>query len=131
MDLNNCTFTGRLTRDAEKKILPTGTELVTFDIAINTGWGDYAKTLYVTINLWGKSGTGAYPYLLKGVCVGVSGEIELQQWISKQDGSTQKKLQLGCNKISLLGSPKDKPQDNIRQTEPQVIEPEVIDEIPY
>ncbi len=64
-DLNVCCFTGRLTRDAEKKVLPTGTSLVEFVLAVNTGWGDYKKSLFITCNVWGKNGDNIYSYLKK------------------------------------------------------------------
>jgi single-strand DNA-binding protein len=101
-DLNSCNFTGRLTRDAEKKTLPTGTDLVTFDVANNTGWGDYKKTIYLTVNLWGKSGTGVFPYLKKGKQVALSGALEVQRWTSNQDGQEKQKNVLNCRDCILL-----------------------------
>lgn len=105
-DINNCTFTGRLTRDAESKVLSTGTKLVTFDIANNTGWGSYAKTLYVTVNLWGKSGESVFTYLKKGKTVGVSGSLEQQEWESQRDGTLHKKLVISSNSVTLLADSK-------------------------
>lgn len=104
-DVNSWVATGRLTRDAEFKVLPSGTELVTFDLANNTGFGQYAKTLFVTVNFWGKAGKNMLPYLTKGKGVAISGgEIELQQWASKQDGSTQKKVVVNTSKVDFLPS---------------------------
>lgn len=102
-DVNSWVVTGRLTRDAEFKVLPSGTELVTFDLANNTGFGQYAKTLFVTVNFWGKAGKNMHPYLTKGKGVAISGgEVELQQWTSKQDGSTQKKVVVNTSKVDFL-----------------------------
>lgn len=135
-DMNNCSFTGRLTRDAEKKMIPSGTELVTFDLANNTGWGDYAKTMYLSCNLWGKMGTGVFPYLKKGLAVGVIGELEVQQWTSKQDGSKQQKNVLKVNGLTLLGGPKEKDPDapsikqHVEESEP-VADDAGLDYIPF
>ena len=108
-DLNDFSVTGRLTRDAQSKVLPTGTQLLECDIANNTGFGDRQKTMFITVNLWGKSGDGIKPYLLKGTQVAVSGELEQQKWTGKADGLEHVKLVLNCNKIILLGSaPKNK-----------------------
>ena len=101
-DVNNCTFTGRLTRDAEKKTIPTGTELITFSLANNTGYGTNEKVLYLTVNMWGKSGQGVFQYLTKGKHVAVWGELEEQRWTSKE-GIDQKKLVLNCMNVRLLG----------------------------
>lgn len=128
-DVNNCVMTGRLTRDAEHKVLPTGTELVTFDIANNTGFGKYEKTLFVTINHWGKSGKGMLPYLTKGKGVAISsGELELQQWTSKQDGSIQKKVVVNTSKVDFLPSGSSNQQST---SEPQPQPQPQQDATPY
>lgn len=103
-DLNNVSFTGRLTKDAVKKVLPTGTGLVTFSLANNTGWGDYAKVLYLECNLWGKQGESLLKYLLKGKQVAVSGTLELQKWTSAQDGTEKQKNVINCRDVILLSS---------------------------
>lgn len=105
-DLNNCTFSGRLTRDAEQKTLPSGTTLVAFDMAVNTGWGDREKVMYITVNLWGKKGESLYPYLLKGKNVGVAGELEQQKWMSKATNTEQQKLVLSCSNFVFLQNAK-------------------------
>ena len=43
-DLNQFTCTGHLTHDAEYKTLPSGKGLLVVPIAVNTGFGNYAKT---------------------------------------------------------------------------------------
>jgi single-strand DNA-binding protein len=103
-DLNSCSFTGRLVRDAEKKVIPTGSTLVAFDLANNTGWGDNKKVTYITVNMWGKSGEGVFPYLKKGGPVAVTGELEVQKWTGKADGAEHSKLVLNCNRLTLLGA---------------------------
>jgi single-stranded DNA-binding protein len=91
-----------LVRDAEKKILPTGSTLVTFDIANNIGWGDNKKVVYVTVNMWGKSGEGVFPYLKKAGTVGVTGELEVQKWVGRADSVEHSRLALNCNRLTLL-----------------------------
>lgn len=129
-DINNWVVTGRLTRDAEFRVLPSGTELVTFDIANNTGFGQYAKTLFITVNHWGKSAKNMLPYLTKGKGIAVSGgEVELQQWTSKQDGSIQKKVVVNTSKVDFLpngssnqqstSEPQPQPQQDARPYSPE------------
>jgi single-strand DNA-binding protein len=111
-DLNSCSFTGRLVRDAEKKVIPTGSTLVSFDIANNTGWGDNKKVTYITVNMWGKSGEGVYPYLKKGNPIAVTGELEVQKWTGRADGEERSKLVLTCNRLTLLGAKNDNRRDH-------------------
>ena len=103
-DMNTCTFTGRLTKDAVMKTLPTGTNLCTFDMACNTGFGQYEKCLYICVNFWGKAGANLHKYLVKGKSVGLSGELEMQKWISQQDGIERSKIVLNCNSVVLLNA---------------------------
>jgi single-strand DNA-binding protein len=106
-DINNVTFTGRLTRDAENKTLSSGVNLVAFDIANNTGFGQYAKTIYFTVNLWGKSGINIFPYLKKGQQVGVTGTLEVQTWQDTTDGGKRQKNVINSNSVILLGRAKE------------------------
>lgn len=101
-DINSFTISGRLTRDAEQKMLPTGTMLITFDIANNTGWGEHEKVLFITVNLWGSSNTKILPYLVKGKNVAVTGRLELQKWVSKHDGTQQQKNVISTNEVLLM-----------------------------
>jgi single-strand DNA-binding protein len=104
-DLNVMSITGRLTKDAERKTLPTGTNLVTFSVANNTGYGDYAATNYFVVNMWGKQGEGIFPYLKKGQAVAVYGELTFKKWTA-QDGTIRQNNEIRCNQVSLLASPK-------------------------
>lgn len=101
IDLNNVTMTGRLTGDAIQKQLPTGSGLVEFSMANNTGFGDKKKCLFLKINLWGKSGTSVLPYLKKGKTVGVTGTLSLNKWTG-QDGLEHSQVVVDCNQIVLL-----------------------------
>jgi single-strand DNA-binding protein len=126
-DINVLTLTGRLTRDAEMKTLPTGTELCSFSIASNTGFGQYEKVMYTTVNLWGKTGNKLLKYLVKGKQVGVSGELQVQEWTSKQDGSKQTKNVLSTNSVILLSGEPSKKQPDATDADYEYGE----DDIPY
>jgi single-strand DNA-binding protein len=112
-DVNNCTFSGRLTADAERKTVGSGAELVSFDLACNTGWGEYKKTLYLTCSLWGKAGTGVYPYLKKGKAAAVCGQLIESRWTGQADGLEHKKLEVNCRDCILLsdGGPRGTSED--------------------
>lgn len=101
VDLNNCTFTGRLIAQAVQKQLPTGTGLIEFSIANNTGFGNNKKTLFLKVNLWGKAGQSVFPYLYKGKNIAVSGSLSLNTWTG-QDGLEHSQVVLDCNQVVLL-----------------------------
>lgn len=125
IDINNCTFTGRLTADAtQKKVGAKATTVTEFSIANNTGFGDNAKTLFISVSVWGKQGETLKPYLQKGKAVGVTGSLELQQWISQQNGQEQKKLALNASSVILLSGGA---KTEIPETQ-EIVEVEVVDD---
>lgn len=106
-DLNNCTFIGRVTRDAELTTVGAkGTSLVKWGIANNTGFGQYERTNFFNCQMWGKQGEGIRQYLIKGKQVAVSGTLENQQWTGN-DGTKHDSWVLTVDKITLLADSKN------------------------
>ena len=103
-DLNSFSCTARLTKDAAFKVLPSGSELTEFDVAVNTGFGDKQDTMFITCAMWGKQGKAVQPYLKKGIAVALTGSISLQTWIGKSDGQTHQKLSCTVRDLVLKGS---------------------------
>jgi single-strand DNA-binding protein len=105
-DLNNMALIGRLTRDAELKTLSTGTKMLQFAIANNTGYGQYAKCNFFDVKMWGKGAEGIAPYMKKGQQIGVAGTLENETWLGN-DGQNRSKWVLTTNNVTLLGGKKD------------------------
>lgn len=100
-DLNVWAVTGRLTKDAEFRTVATGKQLLTCDIAVNTGWGEYKKTTFARVQQWGERGKNLVQYLKKGKLVAVSGSLSVNTW-TRKDGSEQQQLVLDASGIQLL-----------------------------
>ena len=110
-DLNVCSFTGRLTKEAEIKLIGAKqTPCCEFSIANNTGFGNYAKVSYANVQLWGQSGQSLLPYLKKGQQVAVSGEFVQNDW-TDQNGVKHTMWRLSCSKLTLLGGSKPREQE--------------------
>lgn len=105
-DLNNLTITGRLTRDATTSTVgDRGTTVTKFGIANNTGFGQYARTQFFNVEVWGKGGAAISSYLLKGKQVGVSGKLENKQYEGR-DGQLHDAWTISTSEVTLLASPK-------------------------
>lgn len=105
-DLNSCAFTGRLTKDAEVKLVGAKqTPCCEFSIANNTGFGQYAKVSYINVHLWGQSGQNLLQYLTKGQPVAVCGEFAQNDWVDT-NGVKHTMWRLSASKITLLGGGK-------------------------
>lgn len=106
MSLNVCTFSGRLGRDAESKYLPTGTAVLEFSIAVDTGFGDKRRSFWLKCAMFGERGPKLAQYLTKGQQVAVSGEFDPRPYQAK-DGAEKISLELRINSVELLGSKSD------------------------
>lgn len=105
-DLNSCSFTGRVTRDAEFQTVGSkGTMLTKFGIANNTGFGQYAKTNFFNCQMWGKQGEAIKQYLVKGKQVAVTGQLENQKWTGN-DGLEHDSWTLTVSSVTLLADAK-------------------------
>ena len=102
-DLNNYVITGRITKDAEYKVLASGKGLLTVSVANNIGYGEYKKTLFIKVQQWGERGQNVAPYLTKGVLIGCAGELSTNEWDTK-DGLHKTDLVLTTNAIQILSS---------------------------
>ena len=109
MSLNVCTFTGRLGRDAESKYLPTGTAVLEFNIAVDTGFGDKRRSFWIKCSMFGDRGPKLAQYLRKGQQVAVSGEFDPRPYQAK-DGAEKVSLELRISAVELIGGKNDTQQ---------------------
>lgn len=107
--MNVFNFTGNLGRSAEQKIVGDQS-LVTFSVAVKSGYGEKAVTTWVNCQMWGKRGESVLPYLTKGQLVGVSGEATLRLY-EKKDGGQGASLDVRVNDLTLLGKKGDAQPD--------------------
>lgn len=92
----NVTVAGRLTKDAELR--PVGSSQVcSFSVASDTGFGDRKQTHFFECSLWGNQGAALQQYLKKGNPVTVIGEFSEREYNGKQY------KELRVNSIELQG----------------------------
>ncbi|SVA28005.1 uncharacterized protein METZ01_LOCUS80859 [marine metagenome] len=102
--MNKLIISGRLTRDAEVRFIPSGTPVMSFSVANNTGFGDNQKTHYFDCSMFGKRAEGKLKdYMVKGQQVVVEGEVSLNQY-QKKDGTGGASLNVFVNNVELMGS---------------------------
>lgn len=104
--MNNATFTGRLGRDAESRVTPSGKPVVNFSLAVDERRGGEKSTLWVSCAIWGERGEKLAQYLTKGAVVSVSGPVRVESYTAKS-GEAASKLCLMVNDISLHGGNRD------------------------
>ena len=52
--MNLITIAGRLGRDAELKVIPSGKSVTNFPVAVDIGRGEKKKTEWIDCSLWGE-----------------------------------------------------------------------------
>jgi single-strand DNA-binding protein len=95
----NLTVAGRLGRDAEHKTTQGGTDLCSFSVAADIGFGDNKQTVWVDVTKWGKGAEGLARILRKGSSVAATGEMSLRE----HNGKTY--VQLRADNVTILGTP--------------------------
>lgn len=101
----NVTVAGRLTKDAELR--PVGSSQVcSFSVASDTGFGDRKQTHFFECSLWGNQGAALSQYLQKGNPVTVIGEFSEREYNGKQY------KELRVNNIELQGGGQSQGQQN-------------------
>jgi len=94
--MNVFTFTGNLGREC--RTANNGTAVCNFAVAVKSGYGDNATTLWIDCALWGKQAESKLiNYLVKGQQVAVSGELGMRE----HEGKSY--LTCRVSSISLVG----------------------------
>lgn len=78
------TIAGRLGKDAQHKQTQGGTDLCSFPVAADVGYGENKQTYWVDVTKWGKGAEGLARILRKGAAVTVIGELSTRE----HDGKT-------------------------------------------
>src|SRR3954470_19677490 len=115
--MNQGIFSGRLGRTADLK--NTGRDSVcNFSVAVDVGWGEKKRTLWVGCALWGERATKLAQYLTKGTAVTVSGDVDLRQY-DKKDGTAGAEITLNVQRLTLRGGGERGEQDS--RDQPQTL----------
>lgn len=65
----------RLTHDPDSRFTPSGKQVTNLRLAVDVGWGDNKKTMWVRATAWEKKAEIAAEYLEKGRQVYIEGEL--------------------------------------------------------
>lgn len=103
--MNNCSFIGRVGRNAESRHTQGGNQVLNWSLAVDSGYGDNKTTIWLDCALWGERGAKLAQYILKGHRLGVHGELGTRE----HEGKTY--LTLRVVDVTLI-QPREGAQDN-------------------
>ena len=104
--MNQFTGIGRLSADCEIRYTASGTEVASFTVCCDSGFGDNKKTYFAKCTAWAKLATICGEYLKKGSRVMIQGEMEERKWQDQQGndrwstGVTVRNLEMLSSKSS-------------------------------
>ena len=109
MSINRVNISGNLTRDPELRSMPSGTQVLSFSVAVNDRvrdqqsgeWKD--RPNYVDCVLFGARAQGLSRFLTKGTKVAVEGKLHYSKW-QAQDGSNRSKLEVYVDEVEFMSS---------------------------
>lgn len=102
--MNSVILTGYIGREPEVNMLPSGTRVATFSIAVNDvyrkGEAKNEKTHWFTVKCFGKLADRAASYLSKGNKVGIVGKLNYEEW--EAEGGKRSKISIIANTLEFM-----------------------------
>lgn len=103
MYLNKAIIIGNLTRDPEKRSLPSGTAVTSFSVATNRVWKDkngvrQEDTQYHNVVVFGPQAGTVAQYLRKGSSVLVEGRMQTRSW-DAADGQKKYRTEIVADRV--------------------------------
>lgn len=79
-------LTGRVTKDIELKVTPTGKSVCSFRLAVERKFVQNGEkvTDFINCQLWGKSAETLEKYVKKGMMIGVEGRLQTRKYTNQQ-----------------------------------------------
>ena len=108
MSINRVNITGNLTRDPELRATQSGSQVLSFGVAVNdrrripqTGeWEDYPN--YVDCTMFGTRAEAVGRYISKGSKVAIEGKLRYSSW--ERDGQRRSKLEVIVDDIEFMNA---------------------------
>ncbi len=107
--MNNCSFSGRLTRDPELKTFDSGKKVVKFCIAVdrrfqNKTTGEWeSDPSFLDFEAWDKGAETIAARYKKGDFILVpDASVRTERWLDKNSGEKRQRLSFRCNHFELL-----------------------------
>ena len=100
--MNHIILIGRLTRDPELRyIAGNGTPVASFTVAVDREYSKEKITVFIDVQVWGKSAENCANYIGKGSLVGVQGSLQIDTY-KTQTGETRKAARVNANRVQFL-----------------------------
>lgn len=114
--MNNCSFTGRLTKEPETRTFDSGKKIATFTLAVDRQ--GRKGTDFLNFVAWNKLGETVLTYCKKGDMVGVTGSLETREY--EKEGEKRRIFEITVSSLTFL---ERKKKEEETPTETPKVEP--------
>ena len=130
--LNKAILAGRLTKEPELSVSPTGTKVTRFTLAINRRF-NREETDFLNIVCFNNTAEFVKKYFTKGQAILVTGSIQTRSW-DGQDGQKRYATDIVAEEVSFCGSKNENNTNNNAaptQTKEEFMPIDTDDELPF
>lgn len=128
--MNNCIFTGRLTKDPEIKTTQSGKKYINFTIAVDRKVKDsngQRQADFIPCIAWNKTAEIIAQYFVKGSPIGVIGSLQVRAY--DKDGEKRFAYEILVNEIDFIGGAKSPNNPEVTQDNPEVNQDPQVEEV--
>lgn len=104
-NINQSMIAGRLTRDPEFRVTPSGHKILQFRIAWSRTYNGKEQKLFIDVVAWNKLAEWAEPHLKKAFPVIVIGQLVTDEWTDIKTSEPKSKITLTAHRIEFLAKP--------------------------
>lgn len=106
--VNRVVLTGRLTRDPEKRVIPSGNSVVEFSIAVDKQFKKEGEpdAFFFRVKVWGKEADFVANYGTKGRLVAVDGRLDQRKY-QASDGQNREVVEIVADRVTFLDRPRE------------------------
>lgn len=100
----NASFVGRLTRNPEQRQLQSGTQVVSFTVAVDStrkGQDGNYLTTFVRVTVWGNRGNFVLEHFVQGDPISVAGELIMREY-QDRNGNNRQSLEMTADRVELV-----------------------------
>ena len=108
LELNKVMIVGRLTRDPETRMLPSGSSVANFGVAVSRRYRDpktnewVDDTCFIDVKAWNKQAEFVQQYFTKGKGIFVEGRLVQESW--ETDGQKRSKVLIVAEQMKFAES---------------------------
>lgn len=108
MSLNRIVLIGRITKEVEKQVTPSGVSVLNTTIAVDRDYkqGNEKVTDFIDLVLWRHNADYIEKYAGKGAQIAVEGKMQSRKWQDKE-GNNRTSWEVQVDNVQIVNSKKD------------------------